>query len=63
MNKTLNERARHGLVTSRERVRHYLDVMMLYAAKHPWMRWRSVRFRFDSLKNLKQLIFVRLLFS
>jgi hypothetical protein len=42
MNKKFNDRARYGLMTSRQRVRHYLDVMMLHAAKHPWMRWKSV---------------------
>jgi hypothetical protein len=44
MNQKFNDRARYGFVTSRQRVRHYLEVMMLHAAKHPWMRWTSVRF-------------------
>lgn len=42
MNQKLNDRARYGLVTSKERVRYYLEMMMLHAAKHPWMRWTSV---------------------
>jgi hypothetical protein len=44
MNQALNDRARYRLVTSKERVRHYLEIMMLHAAKHPWMRWTLVRF-------------------
>jgi hypothetical protein len=42
MNQHLNARARYGLVTSKERVHHYLEMMMLHAAKHPWMRWTAV---------------------
>lgn len=44
MNKKFNDRAHYGLVTSKERVRHYLEMMMLHAANHPWMRWTAVRF-------------------
>jgi len=44
MNQRFNDRARHELVTSKERVHHYLEVMMLHAAKHPWMRWITVSF-------------------
>ena len=47
MNQKLNDRARYGLVTSKERVRHYLEIMMLHAAKHPWMRWTIVCFKFN----------------
>ncbi|CAF3843746.1 unnamed protein product [Adineta steineri] len=39
MNQKFNVRARYGIMSSKERVHHYLDVMMLHAAKHPWMRW------------------------
>ncbi len=42
MNQKLNDRARYGLITSRERVQNYLEIMMLHAAKHPWMRWTLV---------------------
>lgn len=42
MNEKFNDQARYGLLTPKERVGHYLEVMMLYAAKHPWMRWTTV---------------------
>ena len=44
MNQKFNDRARSGFLTTQERVGHFLEIMMLHAAKHPWMRWASVRF-------------------
>jgi len=54
MNQNLNVRARYGLVTSKERVRHYLEVMMLHAAKHPWMRWTAPRFNQPSQPQVQR---------
>ncbi|CAF1020268.1 unnamed protein product [Adineta ricciae] len=39
INQKLNDGARYGLVSSKQRVHYYLEMMMLHAAKHPWMRW------------------------
>ncbi|CAF3377809.1 unnamed protein product [Rotaria sp. Silwood1] len=43
MNENLNDRARYGLVISKERIHRYLEIIMLHATKHPWMRWRQSR--------------------
>ncbi|UJR35666.1 hypothetical protein I4U23_028416 [Adineta vaga] len=57
INQILNDRARLGLITSRERVHYYLEMMMLHAAKHPWMRWITPQanesFQPEPLKPLK----------
>ncbi|CAF3793843.1 unnamed protein product [Rotaria magnacalcarata] len=43
INENLNNRAHHRLVTIKERIQHFLNIMMLHAAKHPWMRWTKPR--------------------
>ncbi|CAF3398865.1 unnamed protein product [Rotaria socialis] len=43
INENLNNRARHRLVTTKKRIQHFLNIMMLHAAKHPWMRCTKPR--------------------
>ena len=49
---TLNDCARSGLVTSKERVHYYLEMIMAHAAKHPWMNWIMVRIRSDMTEHV-----------
>jgi len=65
LNKKLNDHAQYGLITSKERVRYYLEIMMLYAARHPWMRWTIPRSNKPSqpqpskpLKSIRPIFFV-----
>ena len=53
INQKLNDGARHGLVSSKQRVHYYLEMMMLHAAKHPWMRWLTV-----SVDLLSRIFFI-----
>ncbi|CAF2392012.1 unnamed protein product [Rotaria sp. Silwood2] len=61
MNENLNDRKRYGLVTSKERrIHHYLEMIMLYAAKHPWVRWGQPRFNQASESQVERsLKFIR----
>lgn len=38
----LNDCARYGFETSKERLGHYLEVLMLHAMNHPWIKWLTV---------------------
>ena len=38
----LNECARYGFETSKERLGHYLEVLMMHAMNHPWIKWLTV---------------------
>ncbi|CAF0730512.1 unnamed protein product [Rotaria sordida] len=63
INENRNNRAQYGLVTSKGYVHHYLEMMMLHAAKHPWMRWKQPQLNQTSESQVERpLKFIRPMF-